>query len=332
MQKQPFGQLEKQSVEDYRNFLGNLKDRGAQIMLTLHHFANPLWFDKSGSWSGKESPKIFSDYTGKIANELGDLVDSWNTINEPTTYVFNGYLLGMIPPFKRNLQSAISTMRMQKEAHKQAYNKIKEVHPEKPVGISNAVMDFHPDSELGRLTSKLAQKVYCDFIPDLFTPQDFIGLSYYGRVPFNPLPVSEINTPGKLSKMGKEHDKMWEYYPEGLEKAIDYFYKKHGKPIIITENGCCTDDDTLRERSILAHLSATHRAIENGSDVKGYFHWSTFDNYEHNLGKNYRFGLVDVDYKTMKRTMKPSGILYSTIAKENAIDVVNYRGLKPLSV
>jgi len=75
-------------------------------------------------------------------------------------------------------------------------------------------------------------------------------------------------------------------------------------------------------RSIGEHLRHLHGAIQAGADIRGYFHWSAFDNFELQLGRSYRFGLVGIDYDTpeLKRTPKPSAAYYSQIAKSNGLD------------
>lgn len=320
LQKRPFAQLDPKAVEDYRKFMGFLKDKGLYLMLTLHHFANPDWFESAGSWKSDEAPEVFADYSRMMAREFGDLTNSWNTINEPTTHTFNGYLLGFFPPNKKSLPLAIQVLKQQKRAHQRVYNAIKDILPEQEVGISNATMDFHPESFFGNLTATIAKKVYLQIVPDMFKETDFVGVSYYGKIPFTPLPVTEIENPGKLSSMNREHDKMWEYYPQGLEDIIAYFHRRYNKPIIVTENGCCTDDDSFRMRSINDHLSAIHDSMAN-ADVRGYFHWSTFDNVELHLGPSMRFGLVNVDYQTMERKIKPSGKFYSATAKTGVLNI-----------
>jgi beta-glucosidase len=85
------------------------------------------------------------------------------------------------------------------------------------------------------------------------------------------------------------------------------FHKKYRKPIIITENGICTEDDRQRIQSIKDYLTVCHTAIQSGVDVRGYIHWSTWDNFEWHLGRKYRFGLVRVDFNTMSRNMTEAG-------------------------
>jgi beta-glucosidase len=79
-------------------------------------------------------------------------------------------------------------------------------------------------------------------------------------------------------------------------------------PLVVTENGCPSADETFRIRYVAAHLAALARAREQGADVRGYFHWTTVDNYEWHHGfSEARFGLVGFDPATRARTVKASG-------------------------
>lgn len=320
LQTAPKGELETKVVDEYRQFMGVIKDKGMHLMFVLHHFANPNWFVNLGSWTGKESAELFKDYAKKAANVFGDLTDSWNTINEPGIYASMAYILGNFPPYRKaGLFSAFKALKNMSKAHDLAYEAIKEKCSQ-PIGVSNNTMDFKAESLLGKIPAKIAEKMALDYAPDKFKKTDFIGLSYYGRIPFRPEPVTEVDTPGKLDKLGKPHDKMWEYHPEGLKDILLRFAKRYGKPLIITENGCCTDDDSQRIQSIKDHLKAAHDAIKSGVDLKGYFHWSTFDNFELHLGPSYRFGLVGVDSNTLERKPKESAQVYAKIAKDNCLE------------
>jgi beta-glucosidase len=93
----------------------------------------------------------------------------------------------------------------------------------------------------------------------------------------------------------------------------------YGVPIYITENGLPDHDDDQRPRWLLAHLGAVHRALREGSDVRGYYHWTFTDNYEWSEGWGLRFGLVDLDPATQVRTVRPSGYMMAEIAAANGI-------------
>ena len=90
-------------------------------------------------------------------------------------------------------------------------------------------------------------------------------------------------------------------------------------PIYITENGLASTNDDRRVRFLLNYLKEIYHAIQTGANVKGYFHWSLIDNFEWADGFDPRFGLVEIDYETKKRTPRPSALVYKEIIKRNAI-------------
>jgi beta-glucosidase len=53
---------------------------------------------------------------------------------------------------------------------------------------------------------------------------------------------------------------------------------------------------------IVRALEAVDKARSEGVDVRGYYHWSIYDNFEWDQGFKPRFGLYSVDYSTYKRT------------------------------
>jgi hypothetical protein len=64
-----------------------------------------------------------------------------------------------------------------------------------------------------------------------------------------------------------------------------------------------------------------HKAQQDGIPIQGYFHWSTMDNHEWNIGQYYRFGLVSVDFETGKRTMTEAGTFLGEVARNNSVEV-----------
>jgi beta-glucosidase len=110
-----------------------------------------------------------------------------------------------------------------------------------------------------------------------------------------------------------------EVYPASLAGAVRYAYKVTGVPIIVTEHGVGTDDDTIRSTLIPAALAELQRAMNDGVPVKGYVHWSLLDNFEWIFGYKPHFGLASVDRTTFKRTPKSSAAVYAAIAKRNSL-------------
>ncbi|KAH7006885.1 glycoside hydrolase superfamily [Ilyonectria destructans] len=104
--------------------------------------------------------------------------------------------------------------------------------------------------------------------------------------------------------------------PEGFRKLINWVWNRYHLPVIVTENGCpCPGeadinvamDDKYRQRYFGLYLDAISRAIyEDGVPVQGYYVWTLMDNFEWSAGFGPRFGIVHVDFDTLKRTQKQS--------------------------
>lgn len=191
----------------------------------------------------------------------------------------------------------------------------------KPVGISLNTGYFKGTNIFGWFVARFLRFWFITLSQKKFEDVDFLGISYYAYVLFDPFPISEIHRPGYFSKHNLPHDKMWGYKPEGLLVNLRSLSKKYQKPVIITENGVCTDDDAFRVQAIKDYLKIIHTAIREGIDVQGYIHWSTFDNFEWNLGNTYRFGLLRIENDTKNRLDTEGARFYEKVAQENAVDV-----------
>jgi beta-glucosidase len=206
-------------------------------------------------------------------------------------------------------------------AHETAYTMLKVYNKKIPVGISFNTADFKAKNVWGIIPAKFSHWWFISRAASLFETCDFWGLSYYAQILFDPYYVSEIQSPGKLDKLGIRHDKMWAYHPQGLLDILRYFHKKYQKHIIITENGVCTEDDTFRIQSIKDYLSVIHTAIKEGIYIEGYIHWSTFDNFEWDLGPTYPFGLLRIDLDTKDRIDTPAAQFYENVTISSSVDI-----------
>ena len=162
------------------------------------------------------------------------------------------------------------------------------------------------------------------------TPIAFVGVNYYTRNIVRSDKVSENeNAPRTVFPVGEITEMDWEVYPEGLYKILGRLWFDYDFPAIyVTENGAAFKDivradgevdDPSRVAYFHGHIEQVHRAIQAGIPVKGYFAWSLMDNFEWGFGYSKRFGIVHVDYKTQKRTLKSSAKWYSETVKRNAL-------------
>lgn len=320
LQTEPFAKFDKQVVAEYRSFLAKLSARNIYVMMVLHHFTNPLWFVKAGSWENSNTLPMFLDYVRQMVHNFGDLVQNWNTFNEPAVYLFNSRLHGGFPPFKKSPRAFYKALKNMSRAHRLSVAIIKDRFPNVPVGISKNAVIFSPQNWMGWLPAKIADKVFMEYVADHFIDGcDYWGMSYYAKIRLDPFPISEVDSPGRLDRMGLPHDGMWEYYPEGMKESVLRYHKRYGKPMFITESGICTNDSNVRIESIKDYLTLLHECIQEGVDLRGYFHWSTMDNFEWNLGPTYKFGLVNVDYETGERKMKKCGEFYKNVVANNGL-------------
>lgn len=308
-------------VQEYSCFLNALREQRVEIMMVIHHFANPTWFSQSGGWENEQNIRAWINFGEQLVETFGEHVSLWNTFNEPNLYTAMAYVAGEFPPFKRNIIKANRVIRNLAKAHTLMYDVIKKKDPGKPVGISHNCTSFNAENVLGYLPAKIVDWCYMVYPEDLFRKTDFFGMSYYARIGFDPFPVTYVSSPEKLEKSRKPHDDMWEYYPAGLEENIIRFWKKYKKPIYITENGICTRDDTKRIAALQDYMKALSAAMSKGADVRGYYHWTAWDNFEWSLGPTFNFGLYSVDPVTMERTKKPSADVYTKLAFTKEIDV-----------
>ena len=121
----------------------------------------------------------------------------------------------------------------------------------------------------------------------------------------------------------------WLVEPEGLRGLLTRLHgERPGLPLYITENGCAVEDyvtpegevnDFERVEYIHGHLDAALRAIEDGVNLAGYFHWSLLDNFEWAWGYKRRFGLYHVDYGTQRRLAQRSAAFYSDIIRSGEL-------------
>jgi len=324
------GEFDSRQIRHYRDVLGELREQGIQPMVTLHHFTSPLWFTSKGGWAAPGSARAFMPFVHRIVDELGDLVQIWCTINEPSIYAANGWITGEFPPGRHgDLAAVYRVTGNMRRAHELAYAAIKRRWPDSLVGLSHHKFLFLPATprRRDRWAARTAQLVV-DRWPVapgqlrriVEATSDFVGIAHYWaqccafepgqpRVQF----IRRFNVPGApVTDMG------WSADPSWMRTVLNEL-KGLGKPVYVTENGLASNDDEWRQRYLTDVLENVRLAIDDGVDVRGYFHWTNMDNFEWARGYSMHFGLIAVDRQTLERTVKPSGRLYSRIASANAL-------------
>lgn len=309
------GFFDEKEIEHYRQVLLALRLREIKTMMTLHHFTTPLWMAKKGGWANPKIVFYFSRFCQRIFNEYKDLIDFWIPINEPMNYSSIGYLEARWVPWKRNPILFLKVVKNQADAHKKVYEIFHKSKQDVKVGNAESYCFFEPANPklfLDRLNANLYRYFGNRwFLNRVKKHLDFIGLNYYfhRKIKF---PFLIRNDNKIVSDIG------WEIYPEGIYWVLREL-KKYNLPIYITENGLADGKDILRKDFIKEHLFWTYKAIQESADVRGYFHWSLMDNFEWEKGFEPRFGLIEIDYKTLERKPRPSAFYYAEICKSNQL-------------
>ncbi len=326
------GKFDPSEIEHYRKVISELKSKGLEPVVTLHHFTNPIWFSQKGGWTKANLQKYFLRFVDKIVREFADQVKFWITINEPLIYSSHSYLLGVWPPKECSLFKTAKVTFNMAGAHIKAYRLIHKIYREKflarpMVSIAANLQAFEicQPTLKNKLALYLRHKLYnLYFIEKLLRKKtlDYIGINYYGR---NLADVRNwkirsllLDTCSYNHHPLRKNSLGWDIYPQGLYKLL-MALKRYNLPILITENGICTEDDDLRWDYIREHLEQIYQAIDQGAKVLGYIYWSLIDNFEWDKGFAPRFGLVHVDYQNQKRTIKASARKLAQIAQSGEI-------------
>lgn len=300
------GVFNKEAIEHYRLVIQALKKRDITPMVTCWHWTLPQWLSDKGGMSNEAFPEYFSRYCEKLVSELGSEADLWVTINEPLVVASHGYMKGTFPPFKKSFLSYIKVLSILVEAHTCAYRRMKNVNNGVRIGIAKHNIYFTSNKNPFNMLSAWVARWWWNerFLDAIRTYQDFIGLNHYHYKPFG------IATSGLKTDMG------WEIYPKAIYHVLKELVE-YNVPIYVTESGLADAVDSRREDYIRGYLSEIARARDEDVPVVGYMYWSLLDNYEWTYGFDKRFGLIEMNYETLKRTIRPSARAYAEIIREN---------------
>ena len=305
------GVFAEEEFDRYREELKALKSNGVQVLLTLHHFSNPLWFESTGAFLRKDAVAVFLRFVKKAVEELGAYIEEYITVNEPNVYAMNGYFAGSWPPGERSFLKMWRVLNSMGRCHRVAYTLIHRLYEKdgRPVGVSFAhhMRAFDPknsSSFLQKQQTKLLQWLFQGHITHTYAKKggrafiDFWGLNYYSR-------TAVAGFADGVMENTSRNDLGWEIYPAGIVRCCKELLRTLELPVYITENGTCDNEDAFRARYIYEHLKALKEAE---LPVRRYYHWCFIDNFEWLEGMSACFGLVDGN-----RHIKESGVFYTAM-------------------
>lgn len=333
------------AVEHYHAVIAAMRARGIEPMLTLHHFTNPRWWvdpdapieeRRAMGFAHPDAPAVFARWAAWAAEEFGDEVDRWLTINEPFVLVQAAHLIAVQPPWvgydtEATARAWLNLIR----SHATAYDAIRagDRHDVDGDGVAAetsfveaarvyfagdpcdaadraAAARYHYLNNELMLNAVVHGDLDANFDGDLDDPgdlradpglrgrADFVGFSYYTFNLVRDAPLELFG--GVPGGAGPEY----ELVRDDMGRSVypDGLHRaatdagRYGLPVWVIENGMADGQDNRRPRALIEHLHAVARAIAEGVDVRGYLHWSLTDNFEWNRGLCPRFGLVGIDY------------------------------------
>ncbi|WP_454760251.1 glycoside hydrolase family 1 protein [Caulobacter segnis] len=318
-------------LDHYARVLEACRARGLKPIVTLNHFTTPLWFAQRGGFEVADAPALFARFCRKVVERLGPLMHMVTTFNEANIRLLVDLMPGiqtMVPVVKAAIAAAATATNSPRfsrlayadpavvtpimiQAHRQAYDAIKQARPSLPVGITLTTQDIQSDDP--KLVELYQRRLYGDWVEVARTHADFFGVQTYTRFVVDEHGVKAPPPGAELTLSG------YEFYPQALANTIRWAHQAIGKPVYVTESGVAVNDDTRRIAFIDQALAGVRQCINEGIPVHSYLYWSLLDNFEWTSGYGVPFGLVAVDRQTFKRTPRPSALHLGRIARANAI-------------
>lgn len=319
------------AMEHYINEIKLMLSYNIHPLVTLHHFTNPLWFEKMGAFETDDCVSIFKEFIIYVTEHLKGLCTDYVTINEPNVYATNGYVFGIWPPGEKSLSKAMIVMKNLTLCHITAYREIHRIYGSEKVMVGFAnhlrVFEGYNKNPIYGLEAKIMGYLFQGAITKAMATgklsfplgkgaplgigkfYDYIGINYYTR--------SSVKHFAEHVLAGRDTNNLgWDIYPEGLCLLCKEQYKKYKAPIWITENGTCDKDDSFRVKYIYDHIK---QIADSGLPVERYYHWTFMDNFEWAEGETAPFGLVKCNFETQERTIRKSGEFYTDVIKNREI-------------
>ncbi|MFI7152090.1 family 1 glycosylhydrolase [Nonomuraea sp. NPDC050022] len=296
----------------HRAMIDTALDLGLTPVVTLHHFTQPRWFADVGGWMGDQGIERFAAYVREAAGIL-DGVEWVCTINEPnmlalmvgmsraaqsgdietwTSPTVEGVTRPVLPDPDPKVAARLA------EAHDAAREVLKQ-RTGAAVGWTVACQAYTatPGNE-----EKLREVSYVreDLYLEAARGDDFIGVQSYSS--------QAVDENGVVPHPKRPDNTMTgdAYRPDAIGIAVRHTWETTGGvPILITENGIATADDSRRIAYTSEALDHLFAAMDDGIDVRGYIHWSALDNFEWGHWEP-TFGLIEVDRRAFDRRPKPS--------------------------
>ena len=349
------GAVNPAGLDFYDRVIDTTLEAGIEPWLCLYHWDLPFALEAVGGWTNRDCAYWFADYAAIVAQRYGDRVKNYITFNESSVFTIFGYSMDWAAPGIIDKVAHLKATHHVNLAHGLGVDVLRDlvkgasigcVHnnqrviPEKDTPEDRHAADWldafwngaFPDPQnLGYYPPLLAElmepHMQAGDLARICRPCDFFGLNHYGPIFAKAEPKNIWGFGwGSAPEDADKTDMGWPIFPEEFTTELLHLTKRYRLPIYITENGCNTEDgpdangvvnDPKRIIYLTRYIDAMLKAIAQGANVRGYMVWSLLDNFEWGSGYTNRFGIIHIDFETLKRTPKASYHWYKDLIAAN---------------
>ena len=269
------GPLNPAALLFYRGLLARLRDRGIAPVVTLYHWDLPQPLEDAGGWPDRRTAYRFEEYAARTVAALGDLADTWVTLNEPWCSSFLGYGTGDHAPGRSDPRAAVCAAHHLNLAHGLAARAIKATHPALNLGVALLLTDLHPATDriedlaatervdinnnllfleplLGRGYSSATRRLYdtvglADVVLDgdeqtIAAPLDFLGVNHYHQNVVRHAPGAGHLEAAQDAAEPSTTSLGWSVRPDALARTVRRVARRTELPLYVTESGASYDD------------------------------------------------------------------------------------------
>jgi len=350
------GPVNQRGLDFYRRLIDTLLEHGIQPWPTLYHWDLPQSLEDAGGWPLRDTAHRFAEYAAATYEALSDRVPHWTTMNEPWCSAFLGYATGRHAPGRQEPAAAVRAAHHLLLGHGLAVQAMPDALAGITLNLTDVspASRREPDVDAARRIDGMQNRLFLDpllrgeypadvradlagvtsfdhvqpgDLKTIASPLDFLGVNYYspmlveGGAP--PTPSAYVGS-DRVATVDGDRPRTgigWEIDERGLLEVLLRLKNDYpAVPLYITENGAAFDDeihDAGRVAYLERHLQACQQALRRGVPLKGYFVWSLLDNFEWSYGYAQRFGIVHVDFATLRRTLKDSARWYAEVIDRN---------------
>jgi beta-glucosidase len=292
LEPRPTGRLDADEVDRYRRVLHAIRAAGLEAWACLAHTSLPGWFseDERGFLDERMARRVWPAHVDRVAEAFGDLVDGWVTFHEPVRHALDAWLLGRVPPGRRDGDDARNGLARLQAADAEAA-RLLHVPGRAPVASCQWLPPvFAADgSPEARAATAAADELIWQSWREL-DHHDWLGVSCSHAIgvaadgSFVPWPRA-----ADVGPMG------WAPWPEALGHTLDRLSEERaGRPLVLL-TGAWDSDDEQRDATLRGLAGTAAAALAGGVDLRRIHWWSAVDGYEGWAGFDVRSGLFDRD-------------------------------------